>query len=407
MLKLFLFFCVIFAASAFGPITERDTVVAVDLGPNRLRIVAVSEFPDFVNPKAVEVDAIAAFKDNKTGTFDAASFRFVTPAFVDPNVTNYETQLTQYFAYFTAREQIIQTDMGRVDKIDAAFFQQAFRIFDIFIYVNKDGVPGYQFSFANPINLCVGGNPNADCLLAMYGLSNATQVFWNNLAFSKVTLTYQGTNFNIYSLTASTTDGVFTYTFHVVEHTAIVNGKTITPDFTKIDIRIQYFNNALFTPPAYVTATPAAAVGIFAISVGSVAAASFIGGVAANTHQFGIGKVTGFFAWEAAAITSAQGVINGTSTVYFTILSAAAIQAATQVSLGQLGFLKVVVGVYAVFGWALDLYWFSWAEQQPSDIMWDPTFGANINYNSGGTFSIPITMILSAFLLLFLISSRK
>jgi len=181
--------------------------------------------------------------------------------------------------------------------------------------------------------------------------------------------TVNGTEFTTFIVTIQTTDEVFLMRFVCVGYSTEVEGQKITPTSIKVDFEIQWFNNPLHVPALWTTGPsdaatyPDAQVGMF--SVFAAAAGEFSKTTDPNTNkpglQFAAGGYVGFFQWETQANVTVGGV---------------------EAAGGVVGTIQTVndSSVNASFAaeWIVQACYFSFEAFRPSDVSWDPVFGAQV-----------------------------
>jgi len=392
-----------------GSLSEKeiqDTVVGVDIGNNKLRAFSVTAQPDFSTPYAITLAGLDATRfPNGDVAGDAAIFRFVTPQF-NPFSDN---QLSVYFGYWAAAisHNVNENTINQV----SASLQLLVRFYDIIIWKNQDGVEGLQFSLDGDL-LCSSGVTTTDCLIEAYDLSKAT---WKPIAYNTYNNTYNNQVYTVYVFTAETQDGVFALNYTVASRPVQVNGVTINSDQTKMDVVIRYFDNPNYTN---VTSDPDALVGLTAIGAASVGASAIslsANGASASKLEFGNGTYKGYFSWEGNCEVNTSSGIN-TQSVGFKQITAADLAAMNQLN-PYVIYWQVVYNLYAGFGWALRLYYFSYSGTRPSQIVWDPEIGGDLNYatdapaspttGGAGLLSTNVLLIITCFFILFYHLRRK
>jgi len=205
-------------------------------------------------------------------------------------------------------------------------------------------------------------------VISGYDLSN-TNLQWKPI---RINSTVVG-GFKVHFVEAQTMDDVFLLRFVVAEKPVFVNGIRITPDKVKIDIAIRY-HNPLHVPAAWTTGPsnstlfPNAKVGYLAITFSQFAAAGFRNGSAtgnvAGELTVAAGGFMGNFSWAPTAQFTVNGNVNNGAVYASATDNTAKVQGA------------------AIAGYSFKLIFFSFEAFRPSLVFWDPTFGADINYDT-------------------------
>jgi len=111
----------------------------------------------------------------------------------------------------------------------------------VFEYLDNDGEAGYQKIPSN-----VGATP--DKMTGIYFLANASYLPLTQ-KYHRVNDTVNNVVFNVVSTASETVDNVFKLRFTVSDRNTQLGSKTLSPDNTKIDMQIRYFDNPSFTSP--------------------------------------------------------------------------------------------------------------------------------------------------------------
>jgi len=243
-------------------------------------------------------------------------------------------------------------------------------------------------------------NENVDNITGYYDLSSAL-LGWKPMTIDSFDLTSEEGTFRVFVVDIETADEVFYLRFVAAGHPADVAGVKITPDSIKVDIRIRWFGNPLYTGqtlyatgPSDANAHPNAQVGLTS-AMGALAAAAVVQqGSATNNPAltFESTDMVGFFSWEDEAGTVVQGVEASRAVTGSVVpVDDPTIQAAFQA------------------GWLLRIMIFSFEGARPSEVNWDPEAGANIDYAALDSAAITIQpAFYVAFLaMLFLLFARK
>lgn len=197
----------------------------------------------------------------------------------------------------------------------------------------------------------------------------------------------EGNSFDVWFITAKTTDNVFLFRFTITGHPVEVEGVRITPDSMKIDVEIRWFDNPLnnYLPgfPRFSNSEdhPNAVVGlatVLAAVAGEAKVSDDIDGKPVFDYQ--TGAFTGFFKWEPTAEVVVQGAVVGAATAVSAIVED----------------VEANMTASAAAGWSLKAMYFTFEGQRPSVVSWDPEFGAKIDYeqlNAGSLQQISVFVI--------------
>jgi len=307
----------------------------------------IQQSPQFVQITAVAAQQVAP----NAGKIDVAQFNFTT-----------QNQSTLSFGYVHGAAQGINNPGGQATDAQITEFFFFVRSLAIFEFVNNDGEPGFQQT----------NGSNADQGIGFYDLSNPS-ILWNPIVLTSTVLTGPTGSFKVSTISASTADDVFFVRYTVTEHPIMINGVRISPDKSKIDFGIKWYNpkhvKAPWTsgpfPNGNVT-FPNAQVGYVAAAFSAALFAAFHNGTATNAPsglQFGAGAVVGNFTWAPTANVTVNGV-GVTGVVYAHVTDNSGMVSA--------GF----VGAYS-----FKFIFFAFEGSRPDYVYWDPVAGADIDYN--------------------------
>jgi hypothetical protein len=322
------------------------TVTEAYVGPDRLRVLQINEFPAN-SPRVIDIRGLSAGKSSVSGFIDAVEFDLTTI-----------NQTALLFQYAFEAVSLPNGPSTQPNAAVAAAFAFALRAFFVFEWENNNGIPGYQ---ANSSDVIIGG----------YNLSSES-LPWKPITVN--TTTFQGVNetFKVSVITAETLDGVFLLRFIAAEKPVNVGNVRISPDRIKIDFVVRYYNNPSHVPSAWTTgasdpaAHPNASVGILAFTASKFGVAAFVNGTNTNATgiNFGSGGFNGIFNWSPTADTEVSGV--------------AASRAVWVHAVDSTGDSSVNVGWAA--GWNFKILFFSFEGFRPNLVFWDPVFGSDIDY---------------------------
>jgi len=312
--------------------------------------------------------------DQNTFTVDAVEF-----------VLDTYTTAGIVFEYYSATAETVPAQNGTADQVanaTASAFAFFIEFFVLFEYDEQNNVPGYQPG-------------SSDILTGFYNLTAVPPSHWQAISCSSLSLTdSNGNSYEVWTCASCTSDNVFCLAFTVAGRDVSVNGTDINPDTMKIDFEIQWFNNSAHVPtawgsgPSNVAEFPYAQVGIYCVFAAEIAAEVTKTSDGGNpSYQFASGDFTGFFSWESNADVMGVGED--------TFSTGIVIDQETDVN-GQ--------DTTAAADWVVKLIIFCFDKVRPQAIIWDPEFGANIDYSSidgtttsgSSSLSIPLSFALLA-----------
>lgn len=317
----------------------RDSAVVVAASDGEYRSFSAewlpSQHPRYINLTGVELKGNAQH-------YQGSAVEFIMDTF---------NQSSLSFAYFTATADV----NGNNTNVDIAAIKFVFRTFAVFEYVERNNIPGFQ-------------NGTSDLFTGFYDLSDP-ELPWKDLVIDSMNVTANGTDYNIFFVTAQTLDEVFTIRFVVTGTNIEVEGKKLNPSTCKIDIDIKWFTEKHVqakwtTGPSPANLAPRAQVAM--VSGLLAAAATFNEGTNTNplnnsnpTISFSAGQFVGFFSYEDRVdVTVDEQTAPGD--VYATI---------TEETVG-------FINDNLQGGYDVRVMWFSFEGFRPSEISWDPEFGA-------------------------------
>jgi len=226
--------------------------------------------------------------------------------------------------------------------------------FAVFEYLERNNVTGYQ-------------NDTEDVITGLYDLSSP-YLPWKDLVYERQNYTVNDTEVSVWYVTAETLDGVFTVRFVIAGVNVVVEGVALSTSSAKIDIDIKWFTddhvkaNWTTGPSAF----PKAQVGLLSVFVAEAAEAEFNGDSqnplnnSNPTVSFVMGQFVGFFSYETQAGT----VVDGVQAVGY--VHAEITEAAEGGEISNSFSEEFVVRIL----------WFSFEGYRPSEVSWDPEFGA-------------------------------
>jgi len=351
-MKIVLFVVALLVAQSWGKLMSveeiQQSVTVTDTGAHYARAFQANWWPT-LHPRIVQLIGINA-DTNTAGTHgevDAVEF-----------ILNDILECALAFGYYHAEGDITTNINGNgntnfsASNITGAGFAEALRIFHVFEFVDNDGNPGFQ-------------NGTNDTVTGWYDLSSVF-LSWNDINITSSNITANGTDYKLFICSVSTSDDVFMIRFVAVGLPATVEGIKIDPNSIKVDIEIKWFGNSLFPGATLYSTGPSnnanAQVGITA------AFAAAEGTLNQNNNNAGsgpslnvtTGAYTGYLTWMPTADITA-GAVYAAGNVDATIVTQS----------------DSVSGDFDV-NWIVTLMYFTFNGTRPTDIVWDPTFGASV-----------------------------
>jgi len=295
-----------------------------------------------------------------------------------------------------------------VYKINGAWVELVFGFSGVFLYKERNGQKGFQYSLGNNVweilGFCPSGN-NYDCFkLDSYinfandlnysplnqniNVQNCTDVFGNDKGYNASCKIYQLTAIGTMKLTGTE---VLRITFTVASQKILlnpgVNQHVVGPDYSKIDLTITY---------PYTEKTPAATktdynIGVVVYASGKSGTASVEGGVkwndkAAFAWRADSGKAA-VIAWDGQAELTTSGQGKKSVDVFVegltgqTIINYDCATLCTDgVSKAIIGAWKTALNIYKDFGWTGQVIFLSWDQTGVDQVYYDPSLAvANDN----------------------------
>jgi len=281
---------------------------------------------------------------------------------------------SMYFAYYSAEATLNAN--GDPKTVAAAAFAFALQSYAAFEFEDRDGVPGFQFTNAS----------NRDILTGFYNLSSPL-LAWKPISVNETTVTGPQGDFKVHTFTAETLDEVFLLRLVVTGNPIMVNGVRISPDQIKVDFAIRWFDN-----PKHVLApwtlgfsnSTTANVGMFALYAAAAAAVGVVNGDANNSPALQVksGAFVGAFSWAPTANSMVQGV------------EANAVVRADFIDLNSNPDVKAAF----IAGWTIKFVAFTFNASRPTEVLWDPVFGASIDYaqmQGASVMTVPAFFVIS------------
>eukprot|EP01130_Rhizamoeba_saxonica_P000187 TRINITY_DN10181_c0_g1_i1.p1 TRINITY_DN10181_c0_g1~~TRINITY_DN10181_c0_g1_i1.p1 ORF type:complete len:435 (-),score=132.76 TRINITY_DN10181_c0_g1_i1:27-1331(-) len=375
--RLFLLFTIFISLSI-----SAEVVAVGDLQDTRFRAFTVAAVPSFDEIYAFGANGAALDWTNETSqesgeaTLDAAAFRHVVPGFVD-GANKSATAVGYYFGYFTASAE---WDVGAgTGNIEAASLEVLVASTNLWAWMDYDGEDGFQFELGNDVWDCESGEANGhDCIIA------DSTIEFSDVTFSPATYEVMDCPdtevysteckiFNLVTTSDAPYENLITFTFKFASQPVMVDGVEVTQDQGKIDIEINYpWDEFNFDESAKVGLTNIAAGKAASFEATSVENVSGSTGV---TYEYENKK--SFFSWDDKAtvgVTDSQvywSVITGQDIADFDCFA----ENCGYTEAIFIGALKIYVGIYDVFGWQTQFIFFSWKENQPDTVFWDPRIG--------------------------------
>jgi len=283
----------------------------------------------------------------------------------------------------------------------------------IFLFQDRNGVPGFQYNLGDPVFDCSQNN-GYDCIINGSPIDLKQDVSWSAISIAS-TACPPGYNANC-SVTTFTTTGTLsadgTTVFQIVQTIAnqkiiiTANGHTVGPDYAKIDFTVTY---PWASASKNQTANKAVAcIGIAGYAGGSAGGAAFVGVFQtrpALVFSGSSGKVA-IFGWDP--IATVDGV---TQNVYVDTISGQEIlnykcPGILSICPAIIAGWQVAAAVVQAIGWNVEIIFLSSPGAGSSTWEYDPTYGAadSTEVTTGGSSFLAPTMyvtLLSFFVLYF------
>jgi len=321
-----------------------NIVIVADHNNTRVRAYSIDTFPA-LHPRIVSLKGIRLEQVNDTRYLDVAQFI----------ATTYGTAAI-YFGYYHKVSDVPANGLEDASSIKAAAFAFLLETYVVFEFDDRNGIPGFQ-------------NGTSDLITGHFNLANGF-LQWKDISFSSETITTNGTSTKVFMVTLETKDEVFSTTFTIAGATVQTGNVTINPTTMKIDYTIKWFTDlhvqALWTTgPSNAETYPNAKVGMINILAAGFAHQSTIRNGTGRTG-LGLGNQAGFnafFDWETDVTVDGVTNIGGVHHYYANITSDASTS-----------------NVSAT--WESTAIVFSFNGSRPASVVWDPEFGADIDYDS-------------------------
>jgi len=164
----------------------------------------------------------------------------------------------------------------------------------------------------------------------------------------------------------------------------------VTPDYGKIDISIN------FPWSSYPLLQSTAKVGILAGVGGKTSSLdASISPIAGNPAvQFALNGRIGYFTWDTTA-TVTTSKRSSSSPVYYQSISGAQIEGYQCSGLCNpvVTIFKTAEELWSTFGWKVSLVFFSWEDEQPSNVFWDPKVGMSVQGSDSPSVRVAISLL--------------
>jgi len=341
---------------------------------------------------SIEVDGTTK---SVKGEVDAAGFKFVGGGGITPTEPKFALAAISASAAFQWN-----ADTSKVEySINGAWVELVFGISSIFLYKERNDEPGFQYKLGQNVWDCINNN-GLDCYHLFSGISLKDDLKWGHLqdlyANKSCSDALPGGGYNdsctIYQLTAvgksKVTDAeVIRITWTTASQKVLINPginqNTIGPDYSKIDLLINY----PYTEKG-ITDKANWCVGVIVWASGKAGAASVEGGVKWNNHEAFAWKTSSgkaaVLAWDGNAELTTGGV-KAPVPVFVQGISGDAIinydcSACDAISKPLLTTWKAVLSVSKGLGWAGQFVILSWDKKGVDTVYYDPSLAmANEN----------------------------
>jgi len=384
------YFFVVLTFITFTSSLQIAAVTQAELG--EVRTFKVTASPTIANPNGFSLVGAKATLNGSGGVISAnlniGKFAITNPALVGQSTVGF------YFGVLAASANV---DTGAsTSSISGAFAEVAAGFSQIFVWFDGDGTPGLQYVLGSDVDCTSAGFPATSDCIDPAGKIDLSSLTWST--FSKTNQSCGGGNYQadcqVYSFTTTGSlsgQSIAVFTFKLASEPVLVNNIKIGPDYGKIDVTINY----PWTGKTFTRSTPPR-VGLLAVAAGKAAVgiASLTKLASGATFSWaGTAGINTFFSWEGTATVN-----SGQSTVYVAGISGADLDnfkcdsnvkgalycAAAAI---RVGFLQVYAKLYAFTGWDVRLIWFTWADEKPTTVFWDPALGATPQATSGAGFT--------------------
>jgi len=333
------------------------------------------------------------------GEVDAAGFKFVGGGGVTPTEPKFALAAVSASADF---HWDADPNGGKVVySINGAWVELVFGISTLFLYKDRDSKPGFQYELGDNVWDCTTNN-GKDCYLGKSAVSLKDDLKWGHLsdlyANKSCAEALPAGSYNdsctIYQLTAvgksKITDAeviriTWTTSSQKVMLNPGVNGHTIGPDYSKIDLLINY----PYIEKGIILDKNEWSPGVIVYAAGKAGSASVEGGVKWNNNaafawKTASGKAA-VLAWDGTAELTTAGIKAPAATVYIQGVSGNAIidydcAACDPVSKVIIPLWQIPLNIYKAFGWTGQFVFLSWAQKGVDTVYYDPTLAmANEN----------------------------
>jgi len=370
---------------------EATVTAAADIEPGVIRLFQFVATPDnkTANGLALSGVKIAGVGNAQQGviTVDALHISIVNPTNVpalgDPKLAIYVGSFLGGAAW---------DQQAQIKGASAALQEVAAHFDHIFVYFDHDGVPGYQYVLGNEAWDCAkAATGKYDCYNDTYKIL-FKDLTWSPFAYESRSCPAGSKYESNCAVHTFTTSGsmliggvqtlVATFVFKLANQPVLVDNVEVSNDWGKIDCLINYpwtakgvtETNARVGMLAYA----AGKVGVFGIVEAKVNDEDSVIFAAAASLS------AAFFSWAGVAEVN-----SATSTpVYVNIVSGDQLKAyqctgCNIIVKAIFDAIKLfVIAPYEAFGWKLNAIWFSWPDDRPTSIFWDPAIGVKSNTSS-------------------------
>jgi hypothetical protein len=389
-LLLVLVFALICLVSA-DPQVSIQAVSGSEVNTGTKREYTIVASPSFAAPDAFAVRGVKISVSNQNVKVDAAQVGFSNPALSS------SSNLGFYFGKFSADASISSSAGPNIVPVSGALAEIGAIFTVVFVWLDNNGQPGFQAIFPWDCNSAAA---NQDCIVSAYDLA------LNNLTWS----TISHANYSCPAASGYTSDcqvhvfstsgsyqgsSVITFDLKLASQPVLVDQVEVTPDYGEIDITINY-------PWAAMGVTQSTAhVGLAMASAGK--AAHFTGTISQvnnkNAYVFDGSGASTYIAWNGSATVGSsqspvyvQGISGSEITGYTCPITCSL---AARITLAAY---QVAVSVWQNLGWQVQITFFSWQDNQPASVFWDPSIGTSTSL--GSVQSAPLAFVAGSALLL-------
>jgi len=362
--------------------------------PGNIRKYTVVGDPTLASPNGIAawgVNYAWSKQGNQSAqaALDAAKFAFATPAL------SAGQDLSFYFGFLDVNAKVNFT--ASTASISGALGEVAASIYSIFVWYEGNGQPGFQYSLGENVWDCTPGPLDCVDTSLVISLQSLTwsPIQYNNYSCPDPTIYAPDCQVYVFSTTGSSgANQVIQFALKLASQPVFIDAVEVTPDYGKIDITISY-------PWSTTNAKANANVGLIGAAAGkAVSGSAQIAQIDnRNAIVFAGTGAHAYFSWDGTAQ-----VDTSSGTVYVqTISGQDIINYNCSLLCGPvITSLKLEAAVLKALGWQTELVIFTWAQNQPGSVVWDPVMGKADSGANIGSASLAfvagslVTLVISA-----------